>query len=141
MHFLKKITLVLVVLTITGCAGGLNSMQKREYVAFQNDRVLIEEKSPSLGVALGILPGFGSFYVGEIGYGVINLLLWPASILWDPISGHNGAMAINYDITKHHMKKEKEKELSILEDKLTTGEMDNSSYVIAKRKVESKYDY
>ena len=141
MKFVKEITLILIVLTISGCAGGLNSMQKREYAAFEHEGVLIEEKSPTLGVVLGILPGFGSFYVREPGFGIANLLLWPASVLWDPVSGYDGAMSINYDITKHHIKKKKEKELAALDDQLTIGELDNSAYVLAKRKIEQKYDY
>ena len=116
-------------------------MQKREYAAFENDGTLIEEKSPTLGVVLGILPGFGSFYAREPGFGIANLLLWPASVLWDPISGYNGAKSINYDLTKHHMKKKKEKEITVLDDQLSVGEIDGSAYVLAKRKIEQKYDY
>lgn len=141
MNILKKCMALLVVLSITGCAGGLNSMQKREYVAFENEGVLVEEKNPTVGTLLGILPGFGSFYVGEIGYGVANLLLWPASILWDPISGHNGSMSINYDLTRHQIKKQKQAELSSLDDQLGLGKIDNSTYIIEKRKIENKYNY
>ena len=141
MKAVKEIVLVMVVLISSGCASGLNSLQKREYAAFENERVLIEEKNPTLGVVLGILPGFGSFYVREPGPGVVNLLLWPASILWDPISGYDGAMSINYDITKHHLKRKKEKELSVLDDKLAIGEVDNTAYILSKRKIDQKYDY
>jgi len=141
MKFVRKITLLLVVLITSGCAGGLNSIQKREYAAFQHDGVLIEEKTPALGGVLGILPGFGSFYAREPVYGILNLLLWPASVLWDPISGYDGAMTINYDITKYHIKKVKEQEIIVLDDQLSIGEIDHTEYVLAKRKVEQKYNY
>ena len=141
MKLVKEISLVFAVLISTGCASGLNSMQKREYAAFQYDGVLIEEKKPSVGVALGLLPGGGSFYVRAPGPGVVNLLFWPLSILWDPVSGYDGAMSINYDITKHHLKKEKGKELSALDEKLSLGEIDNKAYLLSKRGIDQKYDF
>ena len=131
----------IVVFLATGCASGLNSMQKREYEAFKNNDVLIEEKNPSNGIALGLLPGGGSFYVREPGYGIVNLLFWPLSVLWDPISGYEGSLAINYDITRHKLKQDEKKEISRLDDRLTTGEIDNTEYVLLKRKIQDKYDY
>lgn len=138
---MKKILTMASIVMVTGCASGLNSVQQREYAAFENDGVLIEEKNPMAGVALGFLPGGGSFYARETGIGVVNLLMWPASILWDPISGKDGSMVINYDLTKHHLKREKQKELTALDDRLSLDEIDNKTYILAKRKVEEKYSY
>lgn len=137
----KVISSIIFTSLITGCASGLNSMQKREYEAFKQNDVLIQEKNPSNGIALGLLPGGGSFYVREPGYGIVNLLFWPLSILWDPISGYEGSMAINYDITKHKLKQDEKKEIGELDDKLTTDEIDNKEYVLMKRKIQDKYDY
>ena len=61
----------------TGCATGLNTVQKREYEAYRHDRVLIEDKAPAAGAALGLLPGGGSFYAREPVFGVVTLLTWP----------------------------------------------------------------
>lgn len=141
MKILSKSVLALVVSSIVGCSSGLNTMQEREYAAMKHDGVLIEEKNPNVGMALGLLPGGGSFYAREPGYGVINLLMWPLSILWDPISGKDGAKAINYDVTTHQLKLEKEKEMSILDEKLSLNEIDNKTYVLEKRKIENKYSY
>ncbi len=141
MKSVKKLAVVATMVFVTGCASGLNSMQQREYAAFENDGVLIEEKNPSTGVALGFLPGGGSFYAREPGLGVVNLLMWPLSILWDPISGKDGAMAINYDMTKHYLKVEKKKALAGLDEKLLLEKIDNKEYVSAKRKLDEKYDY
>ena len=132
---------LLMVVVLGGCASGLNSMQKREYAAFKQDGVLIEEKKPGTAFALGFAPGCGSFYVREPGYGVLNLLLWPLSICWDPISGVNGAQSINYDATKHYLKREQEKEMEALDDKLQLGEINNTRYVTEKRKITQKYSY
>lgn len=105
------------------------------------ENVLIEEKNPTTGAVLGILPGFGSFYAREPGYGIVNLLFWPLSIFWDPVSGYQGSMAINYDLTKYKLKKDMEGEISELDNKLTIGELSNVDYVIAKKKIEQKYDF
>ena len=59
----------------------------------------VKEKSPGVGVALGFLPGGGSFYTRRYGLGALNLLTWPLSILWDPINGYNGSQTINYYAT------------------------------------------
>ena len=58
MKLVKFAVLAFVVLITSGCAGGLNSIQEREYKAFENEGVLIEEKKPMVGAVLGILPGF-----------------------------------------------------------------------------------
>ena len=141
MKLIKEFTVILTILMLTGCAKGLNSVEKREYAAFEHDGVLIEEKNPTVGAVLGILPGFGSFYVGEPGYGIVNLLFWPVSILWDPVSGYDGSMSINYDITKYQLNKEKEKKLTILADKLTTNQIDSKQYIIEKTAIEQQYNY
>jgi len=67
--------------------------------------------------------------------------LWPLSILWDPISGSDGSKAINYDLTKYQLKRDKNRELSGLEDKLALNQIDQKEYVLQKRKIEEKYDY
>lgn len=141
MKLIKGLTVILTIIVLSGCARGLNSVEKREYAAFEHDRVLIEEKNPTVGAVLGFLPGFGSFYVGEPGYGIINLLTWPLSILWDPLSGYDGSMSINYDITKYQLKKEKESKLTILADKLTTNQINRNEYIVEKNKVEQQYNY
>lgn len=105
------------------------------------DNVLVEEKNPTTGALLGLLPGFGSFYVREPGYGIVNLLFWPASILWDPVSGYQGSMAINYDLTKYKLKKDMEEAISELDNKRITGNLSDADYIIAKKKIEQKYDY
>lgn len=105
----KVIIVAVVVSFSTGCVSGLNSIQEREYAQFELEDTLVEEKSVGTAVALGFLPGGGSFYTRNYGTGVLNLLAWPLSILWDPISGSNGAKTLNYDITVWNNKREAEK--------------------------------
>lgn len=139
MRCFKTAAILLVAFLATGCATGLNSIQQREYNAMQANNVLVEEKDPTAGALLGLLPGGGSFYAREPGYGVINLLLWPLSILWDPISGYEGSKRINYDISKDELNKKKTAEMSALDDKLTAGQIKNPDYVLEKHKIEKKY--
>lgn len=116
-------------------------MQEREYRAMESADVLVVEKKPEVGAAMGLLPGGGSFYARSPGMGVVNLLFWPLSILWDPVSGYQGSMAINYDMTKHKLKREMQTEISNLDNQLTLGELDTREYVIKKRAIENKFDY
>jgi hypothetical protein len=139
MKMLTAIAFLAITVLATGCASGLNSMQKREYAAFERDEVLVVEKKAGTAFVLGFGPGLGSFYVREPGYGVLNLLLWPLSICWDPISGVNGAQSINYDATKHYLKKEQE--MAALDDKLGREEIDTAQYIAEKRKIMQKYSY
>lgn len=69
---------------VCGCATTLTSQQKREYQGYQAKGLVVEEKNPGVGAALGILSGGESFYAGAYGWGVVNLLMWPISVLWDP---------------------------------------------------------
>lgn len=73
--------------------------------------------------------------------GVVNLLFWPLSILWDPVSGHSAAETINYHATKHHVGKLEDQEMDDLEGQLARNEIDLTQYTMQKRKVEAKYRY
>jgi len=141
MKCIKQLVVISSLLFMVGCASGLNSMQQREYAAYENAGVLVVETDPSTAAWMGLLPGGGSFYNGDIGLGVVNLLTWPLSIAWDPISGRNGAMTDNYDVTKFQIKKTLEEEIGKLDDKLTLGEINTNQYVVAKRKIDQKYAY
>lgn len=130
-----------VLLLCTGCASGLNSHQQAELKHFEARGQAVEEKNPGLGAALGILPGGGSFYGREYGFGIVNLLLWPISILWDPVSGFDAAQSINYQVTKAHLHNQYERELNGLDEQLQTGQIDITQYTLSKRKVDQKYRY
>ena len=106
---MRALFILIAVIFTSGCATSLNSIQEREYAQFELEGTLIEEKSVGTAVALGFLPGGGSFYTRSYGIGVVNLLLWPISILWDPVSGSNGAQTINYDVTVWNNKREAKK--------------------------------
>ena len=67
------------------------------------------------------------------------MLLWPLSILWDPISGYDAARAINYNVTKAHVAKLHERDLQELDDQLGSGQLDLAQYTLEKRKVDTKY--
>lgn len=137
----KIIALCLTMFTVglSGCATPLNSGQKQELSGYQNKGLAIEEKNPAAAAALGVLPGFGSFYTGNAGPGIINLLLWPSSILWDPVSGYDGALVKNYYATKMAVERKQKKEVSTLDDELVASTISKEEYVQRKRAIEAKY--
>lgn len=130
---------VLAVSIASGCATPINSAQKQELSHWDHIGVKVEEKNETAGVVLGILPGGGSFYTGEYALGVVNLLLWPASILWDPMSGYNGSQATNYYATQSHVERLKDKEMGELDDELSLGNIEREEYVRARRDISKKY--
>ena len=135
-HFLG---LVLLSMACAGC--GLNSKQDAELRAMQNDRVAVQEKSTGTAAAQGILPGWGFFYTRQWGIGIVDLLTWPFSVLWDPISGYNEAKVINYDASRDNVKRMKKKEITELDKQLEDKKITQEAYTLEVRKVEKKYDY
>lgn len=129
----------LCVAIFTGCATPLQTMQKMELRGYQAKGLEVKEKDPAVGAVLGILPGGGSFYTRNYGVGVCNFLLWPLSVLWDPVSGYQGSESINYYATKMTLSKQMRKELSAIEDEMTAGTIDHAGYIRKKREIETKY--
>ncbi|MFO7788299.1 MAG: hypothetical protein R6W87_11130 [Halospina sp.] len=127
-------------LMLAGCtASPLTTAQQQELNEWQRDGVYVEEKNPALATGLGLLPGFGSFYTGHYGKGVFNFITWPASILWDPYSGYNGAQTQNYFATRAYVDDQRNDALSDLEDQLQADEISQSEYISEKRKIREKY--
>lgn len=141
MQYLRTLFLASLIGTTCGCASGLNSYQKSEMQHFEASGLAVEEKSTGAGTALGLLPGGGSFYGREYGYGVVNLLFWPLSILWDPVSGYNAAQTINYHATKQHVRELQNREMNSLDEQLTSGAIDLTHYTLQKRRIEDRYRY
>ncbi|WP_434771858.1 hypothetical protein [Pseudomonas entomophila] len=139
MFALRTLVAAAVIAMTTGCANGLNSVQEAELATYRANNMAVQEKSPGAAAGLGLLPGGGSFYGRSYGYGVLNLLLWPISILWDPVSGYNAAESINYQATRAHVSSLKRREMDALDTKLETKEINLERYTIEKHKVDSKY--
>jgi hypothetical protein len=125
----------------TGCATGLNSSQESELANYRAKNMAVQEKNPGLAAGLGILPGGGSFYGRSYGFGVVNLLLWPISIFWDPVSGHDAAESINYQATKVHVASLRKREMDALDARLASDDIDLKHYTLEKRQVDDKYSY
>ena len=114
-------------------------MQKAELDHYEARGMAVQEKNPGLGAGLGLLPGGGSFYGREYGFGVVNLLLWPLSILWDPVSGYEASRSINYQATRTHIERQRKKALDELDAKLAGNEIDLKEYTLQRRQVEERY--
>lgn len=124
---------------LAGCATPLSPTQKSELDVYRTKGLEVQEKNPTTGAALGILPGGGSFYTRNYGLGVVNLLFWPISILWDPISGHDGAESINYFATKEVLDKKHAGDIAALETKLAAKSITPEQYLIEKGRIDKKY--
>ncbi len=102
----KVRTIVIGLLLVSVCVGcsdhlyGLKDYQKtnmRDWIAAGNE--VVEEKKPETATVLGFFIGLGSFYTDEPVLGVVDLLLWPFSILWEPWIAPANANKINYEAT------------------------------------------
>lgn len=135
----RLVAAVSLAVALSGCATSLTSMQKQELRGYQAKGLEVQEKNPGAAAAFGLLPGGGSFYTGNVGTGVINLLFWPLSILWDPVSGYDGALSRNYYATKGTVEKKQKRELSAIEDDMIAGRLTKEEYIVKKRAIEAQY--
>lgn len=132
---------VTAVLLLSGCAShGLNSVQNQEMNFYKTHGLEVKEKNPDAAAVLGILPGGGSFYAGEPAFGIVNLLMWPLSILWDPFSGYYASEEKNYFATKMYVNRKKSSALSTLDTQLSIGIINQKDYVMKRAAVTNKYD-
>ncbi len=136
---MKKTIIVFAAILTSGCASGLNTTQHQELLGYEAKGLVIEEKSTGTAAILGLLPGGGSFYTRQYGAGVLDLLLWPYSVLWDPINGYNGAQEINYHASVANCSKLKNTDMSNLDALLMTKQVDNSQYILKKHAIDNKY--
>ncbi len=125
---------------LVSCSG-LNTSQKREFKDWKASGLAEETKSEGLAAGLNVLPGFGDFYNGNVGLGVVNLLTWPFSILWAPIGGATGAEEVNYYDTKAAItryEKNKDATLSSLLHAFTTQQISKEQYIFLSNKVKTQ---
>ncbi|AUY32747.1 hypothetical protein [Pseudomonas sp. PONIH3] len=139
MQFARHLIAASLIALTTGCASGLNSVQEQELGYYRAQNLEVREKSPGAAAALGLLPGGGSFYGRAYGYGVANLLLWPVSIFWDPVSGYNAAESINYQATCAHVSRMKKSQMDALDTRLISEEIDPKHYALERRKIDEKF--
>lgn len=136
----KWLGVVVAAAVSSGCASGITNMQKQELNNYRAKGYYQEEKSVGAAAGFGFLPGGGSFYTRNYGLGVVNLLFWPISVLWDPVSGTNGAESLNYAATRANVEKLRRNEMRDLDEQLALGKIDNARYISMKNEVERKYE-
>lgn len=83
----------------------------------------------------------GSFYGRSYGLGVVNLLFWPLSILWDPVSGYDASQRINYTATRVHLEKLRQRDFDELQRLADNGALDGATLARKRQDVETKYRY
>ncbi|MFT7087333.1 MAG: hypothetical protein ACJAZX_000764 [Rickettsiales bacterium] len=142
MNNILKISILFILLSTSACVSGLNINQKRKLSAakFEYPEMYEEEKNVTSAILFGILPGGGSFYTEHYGSGIISFLLWPVSVLWDPINGANGAQEINYYATTRNINRAKDRELKELGLKYVSEKISEKDFNIQKMQINNKYD-
>ncbi|MBT4921443.1 MAG: hypothetical protein HON23_00320 [Rickettsiales bacterium] len=136
---MKKIVLLSSVLLLSSCVSKLHWEQEDKMRAYKESNLAVEAKNPLIAIGLGVLPGGGSIYTGNYGYGAANILMWPLSIAWDPISGYNGAQQKNYEVTRARAKRLASNEVKDLEEQLSDNKILPDDYLKQKRQIEDKY--
>jgi hypothetical protein len=140
MRIVKPALGIVAVLLLAGCTT-LTPQEKTQYTVMEKDQVLVKEKNPSSGAWFGLLPGGGSFYGREPLVGVVDLLLWPISVLWDPVIGYEMSKKVNYEVTVAELERNKAKEMTTLDNDHDLKKISDTEYVTRKREIEQKYDY
>jgi hypothetical protein len=80
---------------------GLTRTQQKHVKLWEAEgRDMVKEKDPVSATALSFFIGLGSFYTREPVLGVLDLLTWPISILWEPWISPANANKINYEATR-----------------------------------------
>ena len=139
MKSIGRAAVVTSLLLVSACVTGLNSVQLQELKGYEARGLKVVVESETAAAWLGIAPGGGSFYTGNIGFGIVNLLLWPLSIVWDPISGRNGAQMNNYAATKERVHRLQNEELDALLLELRLKTIDPNQYRLEKDAINRKY--
>lgn len=125
----KKFAIVLITAALLGCVT--TRQQERDLKKWESEEVLQEETSVTAAMLLGLLPGGGSFYTGQVGFGILDLLFWPASICWDPFVGRDGAKQDNWNATDSYVRgleAQRKRAFARLEEMHQTRQISDAEY-------------
>lgn len=93
-HVLLAVVLCCAVVS-SGCEG-LTMSERQNLDELQYYGIPVEQEY-SRGIATwgNLFLGFGNFHLDQNGYGIVNLLFWPLSILWAPIQAYVDTPVLN----------------------------------------------
>ena len=135
----KTVLALLAATTLPGCATMLTSEHSREYQNYQAKGLAVAGEE-SYGRRLPWNSARRRFLLRpRIWLGCLQSLVWPLSVLWDPVSGYEGSETINYYATKASVDAKVRKELGNLDDQMTVGVVNKEQYVQQKHAIESRY--
>lgn len=127
--------------TLIGCTTHLADGQKRELEVYESKGLLVQEKSPGLAAALGVLPAAGYIYTGHPFIGIASIPLWVISLgpLWMPYDSASAATSKNYYATRMEVERRKAKALRELDHRLEDKELTYEQHLREQRSIEAKY--
>jgi hypothetical protein len=105
---IKSTAIVLILTIVLGGCAALNKEERAQYNEWKESGELVVIKKPIAALYLGILPGVGSFYVGKPARGVLDILLWYPSVLWDGPISMAEASRMNYEATQQKLNEQSE---------------------------------
>lgn len=90
---------------------------------------------------LGFLPGGGSLYHGNYSDGVVGILTWPFSIIWETNIGWDTAKYTDFRVTKDYLESQKVIEIEKIDLDFNQNNVSAEEYLVFKDKIINKYDY
>lgn len=101
---MKKVIVLIFCVVLAGCGDpmyGLRPHQRHDLRDWEAaGQPIVVEKSPQTATVLSLFIGLGSFYTDEPVLGVVDLLLWPFSPLWEIWISPAKANQMNYEATR-----------------------------------------
>ncbi len=139
---MKKLMLAVMasMILLQGCTTALIEGQKRELRTYEEKGLKVNEKSPGVAAALGILPGAGYFYTGHYVLGITTIPLYPfLGPLWMPFDTYGAAEARNYYATKAEVERAKSKAIRENDHRMEDKEISYEEHIRNQREIEAKY--
>lgn len=139
---MKKLALAVIAAAavLQGCTTPLIEGQKRELRTYEEKGLKVEEKSPGVAAALGLLPGVGYFYTGHYVLGITTIPLYPLlGPIWMPFDTHGAAEARNYYATKAEVERAKAKAIRENDHRMEDKEITYEEHIRLQRDIEAKY--
>ena len=139
--FLMFFIVVLLLLLIIKKAKSfsINNQQLAKLKIYQDKGFYINKKSPLLGLFVGLFPAGGCLYLKHFIFGIISILSYPLSIIWEIVIGYFGSLKVNYFATLQFVNESYTAEEKKLDNLLLEMNDNGKYYIAAKKELDKKY--
>jgi hypothetical protein len=133
------IFLLLLIIIKKAKSFGIDNQQLLKLKLYQSKGFYIKEKKPFLGLVFALFPAGGSIYLKHFIFGIISILTYPLSIIWEIIIGYFGSLKVNYFVTSQFVNENYVAEEKKLDHLLLEVNDNGKSYIVAKKELDQKY--